>query len=107
MSTTSVENDNSPTPVETAESAWGNTTGGDDFNYTPYSPWGPVAMTLGVASLLGLTNSIFGLGLAALSSIIGIAAFFRIRAAAGAFKGGGLAVAGAYSTTSSFFMYGR
>lgn len=95
MSTTSVEHDNSPSPAETTESAWGNDAGGDDFNYTPYSPWGPVAMTLGLASLLGLTNSIFGLGLAGLSSIVGIAAFFRIRAASGAFKGGGMAIAGA------------
>ncbi|MEQ9411517.1 MAG: hypothetical protein RIK87_27635 [Fuerstiella sp.] len=79
---------------ETTNSAWANGMGSDEFDYIPVSPWGPVALVLGIGSLTGLTNSVFGLGLAALAVVIGIVAFFKIRAGRGAVKGTGFAASG-------------
>jgi len=81
--------------TETADSSWAKGTGFDEFDYVPVSPWGPVALVLGIASLTALTTNVFGVGLAIAGTIVGIAAFFRIRSSATAAKGSGFAVAGA------------
>ena len=47
-----------------ADSGWANESGNDEFDYVPVSPFGPVALVLGLCSLTGLTNSVFGLVLA-------------------------------------------
>ena len=95
MSSTTLTEDIPDTKPQTANSAWAKPAEFDEFDYIPVSPWGPVAMVLGIASLTGFTNSLFGLGLAAMGVIIGIAAVFRIRAASGAAKGTWMAVVGA------------
>ncbi len=77
-----------------AGSGWADNAGSDDFSYVPVSPWGPIAMVFGIASLTGLMNSVFGLVLALFGVIIGLAAFIRIRGSAGAFRGKGFAVSG-------------
>lgn len=78
---------------ESANSGWAVDANSDDFDYTPVSPWGPVALALGVASLTAFLG-IFGIGLAFLGVIIGIAAVLRIRGERGAMKGTGFAVCG-------------
>ena len=80
---------------DSRNSDWGNNTEFDDLTHTPVSPWGPVALVLGICSLTGLTNSVFGLGLAAVGVIVGIAAVYRIRSSEGSFKGSQLAIGGA------------
>lgn len=82
------------TMSETADSAWANQAGNDEFDYTPVSPWGPIALVMGLSSLTGLMNSVFGLCLAFIGVLIGIAAVIRIRAEQGAVKGSGFAVSG-------------
>lgn len=95
MSSSVVSSEVAGSIANSDHSEWGNKTEFDDLNYTPVSPWGPIAMVLGVCSLTGLTNSVFGLGLAAVGVIVGIAAIYRIRSAEGTFKGSQLAVGGA------------
>ncbi len=94
MSTSTLTNDIPDTKLESANSAWARPAEFDEFDYVPVSPWGPIAIVLGIASLTGFTNSLFGLGLALVGVVLGIAAFFRIRAAAGAAKGAWMAVVG-------------
>ncbi|MEZ6125439.1 MAG: DUF4190 domain-containing protein [Planctomycetaceae bacterium] len=84
-----------PSGSESNQSGWAEERNFDEFDYTPVSPWGPVALVLGLGSLTGLTNSVFGLGLALIGVIIGITAVIRIRATGGAYKGTGFAVTGA------------
>lgn len=79
---------------ETSNSSWSNDAEFDEFDYTPVSPWGPVALVLGIASLTGLTNSVFGLCIAAVGIILGIAAIFRIRAHGTQVKGTAFAFVG-------------
>lgn len=81
-------------PSNSVGSAWSNQAGIDEFAYTPVSPWGPIALVLGLSSLTGLTNNVFGLVLAFVSTIVGIVAFFRIRGSAGTFRGTGFALTG-------------
>ncbi|MEZ6127402.1 MAG: hypothetical protein R3C59_01805 [Planctomycetaceae bacterium] len=86
--------DLSTSSTESARSAWSNRAQIDEFDYAPVSPWGPVAVVLGIGSLTGLTNSVFGLGLAFVGVVVGIVAFFRIRASSGAVRGTGFAATG-------------
>lgn len=95
MSTPSIATEATGSIRKSDDSEWGTGSDFDDVNYTPVSPWGPVALVLGIASLTGLTNSVFGLGLAAVGVVVGIAAVFLIRSMAGTYKGVGFAAAGA------------
>lgn len=79
---------------ESSNSSWANDVEFDEFDYTPVSPWGPVALVLGIASLTGLTNSVFGLCIALVGVVLGIAAIFRIRSNGSQVKGTGFAAVG-------------
>ncbi|APZ95407.1 hypothetical protein [Fuerstiella marisgermanici] len=94
MSSTMLTDDIAKTELKTENSAWAKPAEFDEFDYVPVSPWGPVAIVLGIASLTGFTNSVFGLVIAAMGVVIGISAVFRVRAAAGAAKGTWMAVVG-------------
>lgn len=74
-----------------ADSGWENQSEKDEFDYVPVSPFGPIALVLGLCSLTGLMNSVFGLVIALIGGIFGIIALFRIRADRGATKGSGFA----------------
>jgi hypothetical protein len=94
-STLDVPVTDAPTPVsETAGSSWANQSGNDEFDYVPVSPCGPIALVLGTSSLTGLMNSVFGLCLAFIAVVVGIAAVIKIRSERGVVKGGGFAVTG-------------
>ena len=84
----------SGTMSETTNSTWASDTDYDEFGYTPVSPWGPVALVLGIASLTAFTG-IFGIGLAAIGVVVGIAAVVRIHSSAEVVKGKGFALGGA------------
>lgn len=94
MSTSTISTESAGSISDSPDSDWGSGAEFDDLNYTPVSPWGPVALVLGIASLTGLTNSVFGLGLAAVGVVVGIVAVFLIRSMAGTYKGVGFAAAG-------------
>ena len=96
MSDTSLSppmNSVSGTTSESANSSWANQGDPDEFDYTPVSPWGPVALVLGIGSLTGFFG-IFGLGLAVVGVFIGFAAIVRIRSGGGLVKGTGFAITG-------------
>ena len=78
---------------ETVNSSWANESSFDEFDYTPVSPWGPVALVLGIASLTGFIG-LFGLVLAFVGVVVGLAAVIRIRSARGIVKGTSFALAG-------------
>ena len=94
MSSPTVSGSSLPAMSESSNSSWSPQADGDDFDYMPVSPWGPVALVLGIASLTGLTNSTFGLGLAGVGVVIGVSAVIRLLSARGAFRGIGFAVTG-------------
>lgn len=71
---------------QTEKTSWSNSAEFDDFNYVPVSPWGPLALVMGICSLTGFLG-IFGLYLAFVSVIIGVVAVNQIRKAEGAVKG--------------------
>lgn len=79
---------------ESENSSWANGTEFDEFDYIPVSPWGPVALVLGIASLTGLTNSVFGLCIAFVGVVLGIAALLRIKSNAPAVRGISFAAGG-------------
>lgn len=95
MSSSTLAENVSRQTEQSADSAWSSDVRTDEFSYIPLSPWGPIALVLGIGSLTGLTNSVFGLGLACLGMVVGIGAVFRIRGSGGAVKGIGLAASGA------------
>lgn len=71
---------------ETSDRVSINSIDSNEFDYVPVSPWGPVALTLGMASFTGFFG-IFGLGLAFIGILVGITGFMKIRAERGAVKG--------------------
>lgn len=75
------------------QSSWGTGSDSDDFDYIPVSPWGPIALSVGVLSLTGLVG-MFGLYVACAGVVLGMTAVSRIRAAQGTVKGGWFAVLG-------------
>lgn len=77
-----------------SDSGWANQAETDEFDYVPVSPFGPIAFALGLASLTGLMNSVFGLVFAFIAGVFGIVAVLRIRADRGATKGMGMAAGG-------------
>lgn len=85
--------ENASAEAETRHSGWASDSYSDDFDYTPVSPWGPVALALGVAGLTAFL-SVFGIGLSVIGVLVGIAAVVRIRGEQGAVKGQGFAVMG-------------
>jgi hypothetical protein len=89
----------SPATSPTA-SAWSDSAVRDEFDYTPVSPWGPIALVMGLGGLTGYLG-IFGLGLAFCGILIGLAAIVRIKASAGTFKGMGFAVTGLILSVSN------
>ena len=95
MSSSAVPTEVAGSMSNSDHSEWGSSKEFDELTYRPVSPWGPVALVLGVSSLTGLTNSVFGLGIAAVGVIVGIAAVYRLRSAEGSFRGTQFAVAGA------------
>lgn len=84
--------------VESSVKSWGNSHESDDFDYIPVSPWGPIALVVGVVSLSGFYG-MFGLGVAAVGVILGIVAVLRIREGAGTVKGTWFAVLGLVIST--------
>ncbi|MDG1897187.1 MAG: hypothetical protein P8J37_20005 [Fuerstiella sp.] len=83
----------SETASETANSSWAKQGDPDEFDYIPVSPWGPVALVLGIGSLTGFFG-IFGLGLAVVGVCVGFAAIFKIGSGGPMVKGTGFAIAG-------------
>lgn len=79
---------------ESSNSSWANDVAFHEFDYTPVSPWGPVALVLGIASLTALMNNPFGLFIAFVGVALGITAFFKVRAQGPHVKGTGFAIAG-------------
>ena len=88
-----VMNSVSRTMSESVNSSWANESVRDEFDYTPVSPWGPVALVLGIGSLTGFFG-IFGLGLAVVGVFVGFAAIIKIRSDRGSVKGTGFAITG-------------
>jgi len=76
---------------------------GNDFDYVPITPWAPLALCLGLLSLTGFIG-LFGLYVAAFGIFIGIAAFLRVRGAAGAVKGGAMSVIGLVLSAASLIL---
>lgn len=96
-----------PVPATTAvesdqRASWASDVG-EDFDYIPISPWAPLALCLGLLSLTGFIG-LFGLYVAAFGIFIGLAAFFRIRAAAGSVKGTGMAAIGLVLSVASLVL---
>lgn len=89
-----------PAPAKTVETGWSRDAGSDDFQYTSLSPWAPVALVLGVASLMALTNSIFGLVLAAIAIIVCLVAAIQIRSLKEIYRGFGMAMCGLLLSTT-------
>lgn len=87
------------TAPEPNHSQW-SSGGGNEFDYTPVSPWGPIALVLGVMSLSGFLG-LFGLFVAVAAVLIGVVSVFRIRAEGGLVKGMWMAVAGCVLSMSS------
>lgn len=87
--------------VEIRRSGWANESDFDEFDYTPVSPWGPVALALGLAGLTAFFG-IFGIGLSLIGTLVGIAALLRIRAERGAVKGKGFALCGVLLSVCCF-----
>lgn len=79
--------------TETRHSGWASDSQTDDFDYTPVSPWGPIALALGLAALTAFL-SVFGIGLSVVGILVGIAAILRIRSEQGAVKGLSFALLG-------------
>ncbi|MEZ6060577.1 MAG: hypothetical protein R3C19_09465 [Planctomycetaceae bacterium] len=77
---------NSSPTADSGHTGWAESGEFDDFSYVPVSPWGPITLVLGIGSLTGFFG-IFGLGLAVIGIVIGIAAWARIRASAETVKG--------------------
>ena len=88
------------TVPESVKSAWSGQSGFDDFDYTPVSPWGPVSLVLGISSLTGFLG-LWGLGLAAVGILIGLAAVIRIWSDRAVVRGMWFAVIGLLLSTSS------
>lgn len=65
---------------------WGADAESVDFNYTPVSPWGTIAVVL---AILGLTAflGLFGIAVAAAAAIVSVAAIVRIRGERGMVRG--------------------
>jgi hypothetical protein len=68
---------------------------GNAFEYIPVSPWGPIALVLGVLALSGFLG-LFGLFVALAASVVGVLAVSRIRAAEGLVKGKWMALTGMF-----------
>lgn len=100
MSTTTVSETSSSHPSARPASSRPQTRTSESFDYTPVSPWGPVALVLGLASLTAFTNSVFGIGLAVVGTLVGIAAVIRMFSVRKVFRGLGFAAAGAALSTS-------
>lgn len=86
----------SPEPMKTAQvehSGWDTSHENDDFDYVPMSPWAPISLFLGICGASAFLN-LFGIWVAFLGVIVGVAATLRIRGAQGAVKGTWLAVVG-------------
>lgn len=86
---------------EVAQSAWGDASVGEDFDYIPVSPWAPIALALGLTGLTGFLG-IFGLYVAFFGIFIGIAAVVRIRSSGGFVKGTWMAVIGLVLSVACF-----
>lgn len=103
MSTTTLpESAAAKGPVaESSGAAWSSDAPPSDFSYAPVSPLGPVALVLGIASLTAFTNSILGIGLAIVATLVGIAALLRLWSTRTVFRGLGFAAAGAALSAGS------
>lgn len=97
---TAAKPESEPLPSETAETGWAKEAGSDDFKYTSLSPWAPVALVLGVASLMALTNNIFGLIIAFMAIIVCLVAAMQIRRMKDIYRGFGMAMCGLMLSTS-------
>ena len=60
------------------KSGWGDDVQSADFSYKPVSPWGMVAIVLGLCGLTAFLG-VFGIALAALGLVVSVAAIVRIR----------------------------
>ncbi|MCP4170559.1 MAG: hypothetical protein GY758_07290 [Fuerstiella sp.] len=86
------------TASESVNSSWANQTDPDEFDYIPVSPWGPVALVLGIGSLTGFFG-IFGLALGVVGVFVSFAAIVKIRSGGGGVKGTGFAITGLVLST--------
>lgn len=89
-----------PTSEESVKTGWSKPTGSDDFQYTSMSPWAPVALVMGLASLTAFTNNIFGLALAFIAIVVGLVSVIRIRGERDIYRGFGMAICGLMLSTS-------
>lgn len=94
----SADSDASPNAVVPSTS-W-HSDAGNTFDYVPVSPWGPIALVLGLMSLSAFLG-LFGIILAFSASLIALISVFRIRAEAGLVKGAWMAVCGLVLAVSS------
>lgn len=83
-----------PKSEETVKTGWSRQAGSDDFQYTSTSPWAPVALVMGIASLTALTNNLFGLALAFIAIVVGLVSVIRIRSERDLYRGFGMALCG-------------
>lgn len=79
---------------QNTNTAWGNSSDFDEFEYVPVSPWGPIALVMGAFSFSGFFG-LYGLIVAAFGVAVGITAVLRIRSEAGPIKGLSFAFVGA------------
>jgi len=80
------------TPAADIAADWDESQG-NSFQYIPVSPWGPIALILGIMSLTGFLG-LFGIFLSLASTIVGVFAFNRIRRDKGLVKGQWMATTG-------------
>jgi len=87
-------------PGSSDQMGWGADNTSADFDYTPVSPWGAIAVVL---ALLGLTAfmGLFGIFVASIAFVVSIAAIARIRGAHGTVRGMLAAVFGLLISMSS------
>lgn len=84
---------------DSVKTGWANESRSDDFEYTSVSPWAPVALVMGIASLTAFSNHIFGLILAFLAIVVGLVAVVRIRRDREIYRGLGMAFSGLLLST--------
>ena len=72
-----------------------------DFDYTPVSPWGMVALAIGLTGLSAFLG-VYGIGIAFVGIVVGLAAIVRVGCAQGMVRGMAAAVAGFVVSAACF-----
>ena len=80
-------------PLESTGLGWADERQSADFDYSPVSPWGMVALAIGMTGLSAFLG-VYGIGIAFMGVVVGLAAMVQIRGAHGMVRGMAVAVAG-------------